>query len=227
MNKYRKQILEEYIENHQEEVDRLDLYNISLDLNDITVVQGLSKNLFKDFMQLLVDEIGVQEILDSASTRARYMFDSIKINDTSIDIKSIYWQLFKGAEFKNDFHINHAEIIDDDAFHKANMHDHSLIIHDCPTINVHAFDHIININSIVLPPNLTKLGFQDFTADEVICSDITMSDFIKLMQESDWHKYSKRYSASGQYITLSSDVKCKNGVLRKGLKFDKDYNVIV
>lgn len=226
MNKYRKQILEDYIENHQEEVDRLDLNNISLDLNDITVVQGLRSGLFKDFMQLLVDELSVQEILDSASTRARNMFDSVIISDTSITAKNVGWELFRNAEFKNDFHISKANMISSDAFHAANMHDHSLIIHDCPTIDVHALEHIININSIVLPPNLTKLGFQDFTADEVICSDITMNDFIKLMQESDWHKYSKKYSASGQYIALSCDIKCKNGVLRKRTRFDKDYNII-
>ena len=226
MNKYRKQLLEDYIENHQEEVDRLDLHNISLDLNDLTVVQGLRGSLFKDFMQLLVDELGVQGILDSASSRAKNMFDSVVINDTSIATKILGWQLFRNAEFKNDFHINKAEMISSEAFHAANMHDHSLIIHDCPAIDVHALEQITNINSIVLPPNLTKLGFQDFTADEVICNDITMSDFIKLMQESDWHQYSKRYSASGQYIALSCDVKCENGVLRKGTKFDKDYNVI-
>lgn len=227
MNKYRKQILEDYIENHQEEVDRLDLYNISLDLNDITVVQGLRSGLFKDFMQLLVDELGVQEILNSASSRARNMFDSVIISDTSITAKNVGWELFRNAEFKNDFHINKANMISSDAFHAANMHDHSLIIHDCSTIDVHAFDHIININSIVLPPNLTKLGFQDFTADEIICSNITMNDFIKLMQESDWHKYSKKYSASGQYIALNCDVKCKDGILRKHSKFDKDYNIII
>ena len=226
MNKYRKQLLEDYIENHQEEVDRLDLQEISLDLNDLTVVQGLRSSLFKDFMQLLVDELGVQGILDSASSRARNMFDSVVINDTSIATKIIGLELFRNAEFKNDFHINKANMISSDAFHAANIHDHSLIIHDCPTIEAHALEHIININSIVLPPNLTKLGFQDFTADEVICNDITMSDFIKLMQESDWHQYSKRYIASGQYIALSCDVKCKDGVLHKGLKFDKDYNVI-
>ena len=227
MNKYRKQILEDYIENHQEEVDRLDLNAISLDLNDLTVVQGLRSGLFKDFMQLLVDELGVQGVLDSASTKTRNMFDSVVINDTSITTKLVGWQLFRNAEFKNDFHISKANMISSDAFHAANMHDHSLMIHDCPTIDVHAFDHIININSIVLPSNLTKLGFQDFTADEVICNDITMSDFIKLMQESDWHKYSKKYSSTGEYIALSCDVKCKNGVLRKRTRFDKDYNVIV
>lgn len=226
MNTNSRQLLEEYIENHQEEIDKLDLHNISLDLNDLTVVHGLSKNLFKDFMQLLVDELGVQEILNSASSRARNMFDSVIIADTGIATKIIGWQLFRNAEFKNDFHINKADTISSDAFHAANIHDHSLIIHDCPTIDVHAFDHIIHINSIVLPPNLTKLGFQDFTADEVICNDITMSDFIKLMQESDWHKYSKRYSSTGEYIALSCDVKCKDGVLHKGTKFDKDYNVI-
>ena len=226
MNKYRKQLLEDYIENHQEEVDRLDLQEISLDLNDLTVVQELRSSLFKDFMQLLVDELGVQGVLDSASSRARNMFDSVVINDTSIATKILGWQLFRNAEFKNDFHINKAEMISSEAFHAANMHDHSLIIHDCPAIDVHALEQIININSIVLPPNLTKLGFQDFTADEVICNDITMSDFIKLMQGSDWHQYSKRYIASGQYIALSCDVKCKDGVLHKGLKFDKDYNVI-
>ena len=229
MDNNSKQILEEYIENHQVEIDRLWLNEISLDLNDLAVVHGLSpsKNLFKDFMQLLVDEIGVQEILDTAKSRARNMFDSVVINDTSIATKIVGWQLFRNAKFKNDFHIDKADTISSDAFHAANMHDHSLIIHDCPTIEVHALEHIININSIVLPANLTKLGFQDFTADEVICKDITMSDFIKLMQESDWHQYSKRYSSSGQFIALSCDVKCKNGVLRKGLKFDKDYNVIV
>ena len=46
MNKYRKQLLENYIENHQEEVDRLDLQEISLDLNDLTVVPGLRGSLF-------------------------------------------------------------------------------------------------------------------------------------------------------------------------------------
>ena len=227
MNKYRKQILEDYIENHQEEVDRLDLNAISLDLNDITVVQGLRSGLFKDFMQLLVDELSVQGILDSASSRARNMFDSVVINDTSIATKIVGYQLFRNAEFKNDFHINKADTIASDAFHAANMHDHSLIIHDCPTIEVHALEHIVNIHYIVLPQNLTKLGFQDFTADEVICKDITMSDFIKLMQESDWHKYSKKYSSTGEYIALSCDIKCKNGVLRKGTRFDKDYNVII
>lgn len=227
MNSKDKQLLEEYIENHYDKIDRLDLYEIRLDLNDLKVINETSSYLFIDFMQLLVDEIGVQEILDSASSRARNMFDSVVINDTGIATKIVGWGLFRNAKFKNDFNITKADTISSDAFHAANMHDHSLIIHDCPTIDVHAFDHIININSIVLPPNLTKLGFQDFTADEVICKDITMSDFIKLMQESDWHKYSKRYTSSGQFIALSCDVKCKNGVLRKGLKFDKDYNVIV
>ena len=173
MDNKSKQILEEYIENHYDKIDRVDLHEISLDLNDLTVVHDLDKNLFQDFMQLLVDEIGVQEILDSASSRTRNMFDSVVISDTSIATKIVGLRLFKGAKFANDFHINHAEIIDSDVFNKVNMNDHSLIIHDCPTINVHAFEHIININSIVLPSNLTNLGFQDFTADEVICNDIT------------------------------------------------------
>ena len=165
MDNKRKHVLKEYIENHYDKIDRVDLHEISLDLNDLTVVHDLDKNLFQDFMQLLVDEIGVQEILDSASSRTRNMFDSVVISDTSIATKIVGLRLFKGAKFANDFHINHAEIIDSDAFNKANMNDHNLIIHDCPTINVHAFEHIININSIMLPSNLTNLGFQDFTAD--------------------------------------------------------------
>lgn len=226
MNNKSKELLEEYIENHYDKIDRLDLYNISLDLNDLTVAHELRSGLFIDFMQLLVDELGVQEILDKTSSKPRNMFDSVSINDTSITIKTVGYQLFRNAKFKNDFHINKADTISSDAFHAANMHDHSLIIHDCPIIDVHAFDHIIHINSIVLPPNLTKLGFQDFTADEVICSDITMDDFIKLMQESDWHKYSKRYSSTGKYIALSCDIKCKDCVLRKRTRFDKDYNIV-
>ena len=66
------------------------------------------------------------------------------------------------------------------------MNGHNLIIQECPIIKVNAFNGIENIKSIVLPSNLKKLGFQKFTVENVICKDITMSQFIQLMEDSSW-----------------------------------------
>ena len=84
----------------------------------------------------------------------------------------------------NDFKIKCSNQIDSYAFVDSTMNGHNLIIQECPIIRVNAFNGINNIHSIILPANLKRLEFQNFSVDNVICKDITMSQFIQLMKTS-------------------------------------------
>lgn len=84
----------------------------------------------------------------------------------------------------NDFKIKCSNQIDSYAFVDSNMRGHKLIIQECPIIRVNAFNGINNIHSIILPANLKRLEFQNFPVDNVICKDITTSQFVQLMKES-------------------------------------------
>ena len=183
-----KQKIQDYIDSHPDIVDSLDIKKVDEDLRKLVSKYNVWY-LFSDFIQLIIDELGLQNLLVSAQSLTKSPFDEVKIYDESIDAKTIWYNMFSGAQFMNDFKIKCSELIDSYAFVDSNMNGHNLIIQDCPIIKVNAFNGIENIKSIVLPSNLKKLGFQKFTVENVICKDITMSQFIQLMEDSSWGRH--------------------------------------
>lgn len=218
-----KQILQDYIESHPDTVDNLDIKKVDEDLRKLVSKYNVWY-LFSDFIQLIVDEMGLQNFLVSAKSLTKSPFDEVKIYDESIDVETIWYNMFSGAHFMNDFKVKCSEWIESYAFVDSDMNGHNLIIQECPIIKVNAFNGIKNIKSIVLPSNLKKLGFQKFTADTVSC-DITMSQFIQLMEDSSWGRHLTTSSFKVGRL-LDCDVICKDGTISRFQEFDKDYNLI-
>ena len=219
-----KQILQNYIESHPDTIDNLDIKKIDEDLRKL-ISKYNAWFLFSDFIQLIVDEIGLQNFLVSAKSLTKSPFDEVKIRDTAIDVDTIWYNMFSGAHFMNDFKVKCSEWIESYAFVDSNMNGHNLIIQECPIIKVNAFNGIENIKSIVLPSNLKKLGFQKFTVENVICKDITMSQFIQLMEDSSWGRHLTTSPFKVGRL-LDCDVICKDGTISRFQEFDKDYNLV-
>lgn len=220
-----KQILQDYIESHPDTIDNLDIKKIDEDLYNL-VSKYEVWYLFSDFIQLIVDEIGLQNFLVSAKSLTKSPFEGVKIRDTAIDVETIKYNMFSEAQFMNDFKIKCSNQIDSYAFVDSNMRGHKLIIQECPIIRANAFNEINNIHSIILPANLKRLEFQKFPVDNVVCKDIIMSQFIQLMKTSSWWRYVITSSSSKVKRLLNCDIICKDGTISRFQEFDKDYNLI-
>ena len=83
-----KQILQNYIESHPDTIDNLDIKKIDEDLRKL-ISKYNAWFLFSDFIQLIVDEIGLQNLLSSAKSLTKSPFDEVKIYDESIDVDTI------------------------------------------------------------------------------------------------------------------------------------------
>ena len=219
-----KQIIQDYIDSRPDIIDNLDIKKVDEDLRSF-VFKYNAWYLFTDFIQLIIDELGLQDFLVSAKSLTKSPFDEVKIYDESIDVDTIWYNMFSGAQFMNDFKIKCSEWIESYAFVDSNMNGHNLIIQECPIIKVNALNGIENIKSIVLPSNLKKLGFQKFTVENVICKDITMSQFIQLMEDSSWGRHLTTPSFNVGRL-LDCDVICKDGTISRFQEFDKDYNLV-
>ena len=219
-----KQILQNYIESHPDTIDNLDLKKIDEDLRSL-IFKYNAWYLFSDFIQLIVDEMGLQNLLSSAKSLTKSPFDEVKIYDESIDVDTVWYNLFSGAHFMHDFYVKCSNQIDSYAFVDSNMSGHNLIIQECPIIRDNAFNGINNIHSIILPADLKRLEFQKFPVDNVVCKDITMSQFIQLMKNSSWWRYVITSSSDVKRL-LNCDVICKDGTISRFQEFDKNYNLI-
>ena len=83
-----KQILQDYIDSHQDNMDNLDIKKIDEDLRKLVSKYNVCY-LFSDFIQLIVDEMGLQNFLVSAKSLTKSPFDEVKIYDESIDVDTI------------------------------------------------------------------------------------------------------------------------------------------
>ena len=83
-----KQILQNYIDSHPDTVDSLDIKKIEEDLLKLVFKHSVWY-LFSDFIQLIVDEMGLQNFLVSAKSLTKSPFDGVKIYDESIDVETI------------------------------------------------------------------------------------------------------------------------------------------
>ena len=219
-----KQIIQDYIDSHPDIIDNLDIKKVDEDLHNLVSKYGVWY-LFSDFIQLIVDELGLQDFLVSAKSLTKSPFDEVKIYDTAIDVETIWYNMFSGAQFMNDFYVKCSNQIDSYAFVDSNMRGHNLIIQECPIIRDNAFNGINNIHSIILPADLKRLEFQKFPVDNVVCKDITMSQFIQLMKNSSWWRYVITSSSKVKRL-LNCDVICKDGTISRFQEFDKDYNLV-
>ena len=83
-----KQILQDYIDSHPDTIDNLDIKKIDEDLHNL-VSKYEVWYLFSDFVQLIVDEMGLQNLLSSAKSLTKSPFDEVKIYDTAINVETI------------------------------------------------------------------------------------------------------------------------------------------
>lgn len=83
-----KQILQDYIDSHPDTIDNLDIKKIDEDLRKL-IFKYNAWFLFSDFIQLIIDEIGLQNFLVSAKSLTKSPFDEVKIHDKSIDVDTI------------------------------------------------------------------------------------------------------------------------------------------
>ena len=83
-----KQILQDYIDSHPDTIDNLDIKKVDEDLRKL-ISKYNAWFLFSDFIQLIVDEIGLQNFLVSAKSLTKSPFDEVKIRDTAIDVDTI------------------------------------------------------------------------------------------------------------------------------------------
>ena len=85
------------------------------------------------------------------------------------------------------------------------------------------------IDTIYLPSTLTHIGyiFFDIYATGDVYTKInynsTVDNFIDLIKESCWTRSSSMYTRAE---VIDADIICTDGVIKRGQRFDSNYNMI-
>ena len=85
------------------------------------------------------------------------------------------------------------------------------------------------IDTIYLPSTLTHIGYILFgicangDVHTKINYNSTVDNFIELIKESCWTRSSLMYESAK---VIDADIICTDGVIKKGQKFDSNYNMI-
>lgn len=153
-------------------------------------------------------------------------FAGTEVDSCNIHAASIPYDFFSSVNFNCDVHIS-STVIGAWCFYKSKFNGHSVYIEEgCDVLANNVFYWADGIDTIYLPSTLTYLGYIFFD----ICAtytkinyNSTVDNFIELIKESCWTRSSLMYKSAK---VIDADIICTNGVIKRGQRFDSNYNMI-
>ena len=200
--------------------------------------------IYRDIIQRCIDVDGFEDVVhnylsrhgedDEISWTWTNPFQIPPFADTEVDscnihAASIPCDFFSMVNFNCDVHIS-STVIGTGCFYKSKFNGHSVYIEEgCEVLNSNIFCLADGIDIIYLPSTLTHIGYILFgicaTGDvhTKINYNSTVDNFIELIKESRWLQSGSTYKLAE---VINVDIICADGVIKKGQKFDSNYNMI-
>ena len=224
----KKNILNILIDNYSKELDSWQLDSIINDMlysQDDVIIKLRNKFRIQEVYELLikfiVEELGFSNTVDnlleynykdSYSTytdfddwKSSILLGAICREQYTITRKTFPAVLFSRVKFNSNVILD-VEIVPDQGFSRARFNRNSkLIIKDgCKEIKENAF-FLLSCDDIYLPSSLTRFEHSDLTMIKNVHYDGTKSDFIKLLDVSEWWD---------EVDSVGSDVYCTDEMIR-------------
>ena len=214
----------------------------SYDASNVTISTIMSKGLsiYRDIIQRCVEVDGFEDVVYNYLSRhaddisnlnplSIAPFTDVEVDSCNIHAASIPHELFRMVNFNCDVHIS-STMICSGCFSKSKFNGHSVYIEEgCEVLNSNIFYLADGIDIIYLPSTLTHIGYILFG----ICAtggvhtkinyNSTVDNFIELIKESRWLQSGSTYKLAE---VINVDIICADGVIKKGQKFDSNYNMI-
>ena len=205
----------------------------------ISMVRIKEFYIYRDIIQRCIEVDGFEDIVHNYLSRHDEDVELNMINlfqippfaDTEVDscnihAASIPCDFFSSVNFNCDIHIS-ATVIGVGCFYRSKFNGHSVYIEEgCNVLANNVFYWADGIDTIYLPSTLTYLGYIFFD----ICATYTkinynssVDKFIELIKESCWTRSSLMYERAK---VIDADIICTDGVIKKGQRFDSNYNMI-
>ena len=212
------------------------------DGSNVTISTIMSKGLsiYRDIIQRCVEVDGFEDVVYNYLSRhaddisnlnplSIAPFTDVEVDSCNIHAASIPHELFRMVNFNCDVHIS-STMICSGCFSKSKFNGYSVYIEEgCEVLNSNIFYLADGIDTIYLPSTLTHIGYILFG----ICAtggvhtkinyNSTVDNFIELIKESRWLQSGSTYKLAE---VINVDIICADGVIKKGQKFDSNYNMI-
>lgn len=208
-----------------------------IDNPTISMVRTKEFYIYRDIIQRCVEVDGFEDVVynylsrytDDISNLNPAPFTDVEVDSCNIHAASIPHELFRRVNFNCDVHIS-STVIGTGCFYKSKFNGHSVYIEEgCEVLNSNIFCLADGIDIIYLPSTLTHIGYILFgicaTGDvhTKINYNSTVDNFIELIKESRWLQSGSTYKLAE---VINVDIICADGVIKKGQKFDSNYNMI-
>ena len=206
----------------------------------IPTIMSKGFSIYRDIIQRCVEVDGFEDVVYNYLSRhaddisnlnplSIAPFTDVEVDSCNIHAASIPHELFRMVNFNCDVHIS-STMIDFGCFYKSKFNGHSVYIEEgCEVLNNDIFCLADGIDIIYLPSTLTHIGYILFG----ICAtggvhtkinyNSTVDNFIELIKESRWLQSGSTYKLAE---VINVDIICADGVIKKGQKFDSNYNMI-
>ena len=196
-------------------------------------------HIYRDIIQRCIEVDGFEDVVHNYLSRhdenvdinLTNLFQIPPFADTEVDscnihVASIPCDFFSRVNFNCDVHIS-STVIGAGCFYKSKFNGHSVYIEEgCEVLANNVFYWADGIDTIYLPSTLTYLGYIFFD----ICAtytkinyNSTVDNFIELIKESCWTRSSLMYERAK---VIDADIICTDGVIKRGHRFDSNYNMI-
>ena len=211
----------------------------AIDELDNPTIWSKGFHIYRDIIQRCIEVDGFEDVVHNYLSRhdedvelnMTNLFQIPPFADTEVDscnihAASIPCDFFSRVNFNCDVHIS-ATVIGVECFYRSKFNGHSVYIEEgCEVLANNVFYWADCIDTIYLPSTLTYLGYIFFD----ICAtytkinyNSTVDNFIELIKESCWTRSSLMYESAK---VIDADIICTDGVIKKGQKFDSNYNMI-
>ena len=205
----------------------------------IPTIMSKGFSIYRDIIQRCVEVDGFEEIVYNYLSRHGEdveinltdisqipPFAGTEVDSCNIHAASIPCDFFSRMNFNCDVHIS-ATVIGGGCFYRSKFNGHSVYIEEgCKELANNVFYWADGIDTIYLPSTLTYLGYIFFD----ICAtytkinyNSTVDNFIELIKESCWTRSSLMYESAK---VIDADIICTDGVIKRGQRFDSNYNMI-
>ena len=198
--------------------------------------------IYRDIIQRCIEVDGFEDIVHNYLSRhaedvelnMTNLFQIPPFADTEVDscnihAASIPCDFFSGVNFNCDIHIS-ATVIGVGCFYRSKFNGHSVYIEEgCEVLDSDIFCLADGIDIVYLPSTLTHIGYILFGIRATggvhtkINYNSTVDNFIELIKESRWLQSGSTYKLAE---VINVDIICADGVIKKGQKFDSNYNMI-
>ena len=236
--------IEPIIDKYINMIDDYDFRNLLISLmggvDNLSILSSKGFSIYRDIIQRCVDVDGFEDVvynylsrhaddISNLNSLSIAPFTDVEVDSCNIHTASIPRELFRMVNFNCDVHIS-STMVGFGCFYKSKFNGHSVYIEEgCEVLNNDIFCLADGIDIIYLPSTLTHIGYILFgicaTGDvhTKINYNSTVDNFIELIKESRWLQSGSTYKLAE---VISVDIICTDGVIKKGQKFDSNYNMI-